>query len=65
MQDPKSLREAVTSVVKKFAKTAETAAAASIEEDNENKKALEEILRQKSFLERWFPGNGVASLFLP
>ena len=52
MQDPKSLREAVTSVVKKFAKTAETAAAASIEEDNENKKALEEILRQKSFLER-------------
>ena len=53
MQDPKSLRESVAIMVKKFAKSAETAAAASIEEDTENKKALEEILRQKAFLERW------------
>ena len=53
MQDPKSLRESVAIMIKKFAKSAETAAAASIEEDTENKKALEEILRQKAFLERW------------
>ena len=53
MQDPKSLRDSVTSMIKKYAKSAETAAAASIEEDTENKKALEEILRQKAFLERW------------
>jgi hypothetical protein len=52
MQEPKSLREAVSTLSKKYGKTAETAVAASIEEDSENKKALEEILRQKAFLER-------------
>jgi hypothetical protein len=46
--------------VKKFGKTTETAAAASIEEDTENKKALEEILRQKAFLERSVPGKNAS-----
>lgn len=52
MQEPKSLREAVSTLCKKYGKSAEMTAAASIEEENENKKAMEEILRQKAFLER-------------
>ena len=56
-QEPKSLREAVSTLCKKYGKSAEMTAAASLEEENENKKALEEILRQKAFLER--------SLFYP
>jgi hypothetical protein len=52
MQDPKGMREAVANLCRKYGKSIENLAAASIEEENENKKALEEILRQKIFLER-------------
>ena len=54
MQEPKGLREAVSSLCKKYGKSADMTAAASMEEENENKKALEEILRQKAFLERLY-----------
>ena len=54
MQDPKALRESVASLCKKYGKSAEMTAAASLEEENESKKALEEILRQKAFLERYY-----------
>jgi len=52
MQDPKGLRESVANMCRKYGKSTENLSASSFEEENENKKALEEILRQKIFLER-------------
>lgn len=52
LQDAKALKEAVTSICKKYAKVMEGGVSANLEDENETHKALEEVMRQKAFLER-------------
>ena len=53
-QDAKSLREAVANMCKKYIKHLESSGATTtMEDESETKKALEEIMRQKAFLERY------------
>ena len=54
MQDAKALKEAVTVICRRYNTTADTQGglAANIDDENENQKSLEEIMRQKAFLER-------------
>ena len=52
-QDAKSLREAVANMCKKYIKHLESSGATTtMEDESETKNALEEIMRQKAFLER-------------
>ena len=53
-QDAKSLREAVANMCKKYIKHLESSGATTtMEDESETKNALEEIMRQKAFLERY------------
>ena len=54
MQDGKSLRDAVASMCKKYIKHLDSVGGSSahIEDESDTKKALDEIMRQKAFLER-------------
>ncbi len=55
LQDTKALREAVGTMCKKYSKYLldQGEVTANIEDETETKKALEEVMRQKSFLERY------------
>lgn len=54
LQDGKALKESVGAMCRKYMKylDANSATDASIEDETETKKAFEEIMRQKAFLER-------------
>ena len=54
MQDAKGLKEAVSSICKRYNQVVDTPGGmiANLEDENENKRSLEEIMRQKAFLER-------------
>jgi hypothetical protein len=53
VQDAKALRDAVTTMFKKYSKHLDNGGSLlNIEDESETKKALEEIMRQKAFLER-------------
>lgn len=55
LQDSKALKETVGAICRKYNKVIDaTAVGVTIEEESENKRALDEILRQKAFLERSF-----------
>ena len=54
LQDAKALKEAVGGICKKYNQAIDASGvAANLEEENENKRSLEEIMRQKAFLERY------------
>ena len=56
LQDGKALKERVSTICRKYVKHFDSKGGmTAIEDETENKKAFEEIMRQKAFLERYVP----------